>query len=83
MFVTAAAVSERKPGGSRGDVVHREQDHEPQHKQVFLQAGSFSRRCFLTQCTGWAPQQRLTALQSSRHLGVDVCGGSAVSGKSD
>lgn len=35
-------------------------------------AGSFSRRCFLNQHTGWAPQQRLTALLSPGHLSVDV-----------
>lgn len=73
--MTAAAVSERKPGGSRAMSLSI--------SRCSSRAGSFSRRCFLTQCTGWAPQQRLTALQSSRHLGVDVCGGSAVSGKSD
>lgn len=44
--MTAAAVSERKPGGSRGDVVHREQDHEPQHKQVFLQGRQLLQKVF-------------------------------------
>lgn len=60
----------------QGDVTHREQGHEAQHERVFLQGRCFSRRCSLNLSPGWAPQQRLTALQSPGHLSVDVSAGS-------
>lgn len=68
--MTATAVSKRKPGGSRGDVTHRATSLSI--SGCSSRAGSFSRRSFLSQHVGWAPQQRLTALLSPGHLSVDV-----------
>lgn len=73
--MTAAAVNERKPGGSRGMSHTGNRATSPSISGCSSRAGSFSRRCFLNQYTGWAPQQSLAALPSPGHLSVDVFAG--------